>query len=311
MNSSTPGQINPAGDSDCFRLDVTASGTLTIYTTGTTNTYGYLLDGSGHILASDEDSGESLNFLISHNVSAGTYYVRVRHFSEMGTGAYTLVSEFEPEVEKIRKQFGLKLIYHPDCDFDEDDFLASPIFQDPLAVSYETHTTEDNGDVQGISTVWDDHYIKLKIDISINRKKEQILSEIEEFIESSRIEAGILEPGEKEPDRRPLRMNKATFQTATMAWDLHRQGKTDTEIIKALWPKDYAERVGDDIYDQEKKYIQLLDQYEREGDPDPQARAWREAYGVGKSGLGGLHVRVEDKVRRMKKLLEEFGPIKV
>jgi len=97
-NSTTAGSIETAGDNDYFRIDVPAGGgTLTVYTTGSTDTYGYLLNSAGTTLAYNDDYG-SLNFRISQTVVAGTYYVRVRHYSGTGTGAYTLVSQFAPPV---------------------------------------------------------------------------------------------------------------------------------------------------------------------------------------------------------------------
>jgi hypothetical protein len=93
-NSSTQAQVDPSGDNDFFRVDVPAAGTLTVYTTGSTDTFGYLLDDHGTIVYSDDDGGSGGNFLITQQVTAGTYYVRVRHYSSSGTGPYTLVSEY-------------------------------------------------------------------------------------------------------------------------------------------------------------------------------------------------------------------------
>ncbi|MBM3852705.1 MAG: hypothetical protein FJ399_06075, partial [Verrucomicrobia bacterium] len=89
LNSTTNGAINPAGDVDFFRVQMSAAGTLLIYTTGSTDTYGRLLNSSGVELARNDDSSD-LNFRLSHSVGAGTYYVAVRHYSSAGTGAYAL-----------------------------------------------------------------------------------------------------------------------------------------------------------------------------------------------------------------------------
>jgi len=82
------GAINYAGDEDFFRL-VCPPGTLTAYTTGTTDTYGYLLDASGSVLTYNDDNPYP-NFRFSYDVPGGTYYIRVRHYSSTGTGGYTL-----------------------------------------------------------------------------------------------------------------------------------------------------------------------------------------------------------------------------
>ena len=94
-NGSHSDAIDPAGEEDVYRITVTGSGTLTVYSTGSTDVYGYLLSSSGSELASDDDSGQGYNFQISHSVSAGTYYVRVRHYSTTGTGDYSISSSFD------------------------------------------------------------------------------------------------------------------------------------------------------------------------------------------------------------------------
>ena len=86
LNGSFEESIDSGGEEDVYRISVIGSGTLTVYSTGSQDLYGHLLDGSGNALASDDDSGDNANFRISHSVSAGTYYVRVRHYSNSDTG---------------------------------------------------------------------------------------------------------------------------------------------------------------------------------------------------------------------------------
>lgn len=92
-NTSLGGAIDYAGDEDYFRVDLTSSGTFTAYTTGSTDTYGYLLNSSGSTLTSSDDNPYP-NFNFSYSVSAGTYYIRLRHYSSSGTGGYTLYTSF-------------------------------------------------------------------------------------------------------------------------------------------------------------------------------------------------------------------------
>ncbi|MFN7953355.1 MAG: PPC domain-containing protein [bacterium] len=92
------GAINPAGDQDYFRYVITSAGILDISTTGSTDTFGALYDGSCRAISgASNDDGEGsygYNFHISIAVSPGTYYIRVRHYSSSGTGSYSLVSGF-------------------------------------------------------------------------------------------------------------------------------------------------------------------------------------------------------------------------
>ena len=86
LGSSTSGSLSE-GDEDLFVIEMSDSGTLTAYTTGSTDTYGSILDSSGNILDDDDDGGRGFNFRVSTSVSAGTYYIRVEGFE---TGDYTL-----------------------------------------------------------------------------------------------------------------------------------------------------------------------------------------------------------------------------
>ena len=76
LGSSTMGSLSE-GDVDYFRVEMSSAGTLTAYTTGSTDTQGYILDSSGNVLDYNDDGGEGFNFRVSAPVSAGTYYIRV------------------------------------------------------------------------------------------------------------------------------------------------------------------------------------------------------------------------------------------
>ena len=86
LGSSTDGSLSE-GDEDLFVIEMSDSGTLTVYTTGSTDTYGFIFDSSGDVLAENDDGGEGWNFRVSASVSAGTYYIQVGGFE---TGDYTL-----------------------------------------------------------------------------------------------------------------------------------------------------------------------------------------------------------------------------
>jgi hypothetical protein len=88
INTSVSGMINFGGDYDYFKLVLPESGSLTVGTTGSIDTLGYLKDDSCADITSDDDSGADLNFLIATNVAAGSYYVAVRHFNSISTGDY-------------------------------------------------------------------------------------------------------------------------------------------------------------------------------------------------------------------------------
>lgn len=91
LNGSLEGSIDAEGEIDEYQITVTDSGTLTIYSTGSTDVYGYLLDSSGKQLDS------SNVFDTSYLVRAGTYYVRVWRDDNSDTGNYAIACWLELE----------------------------------------------------------------------------------------------------------------------------------------------------------------------------------------------------------------------
>jgi uncharacterized caspase-like protein len=89
--------INPAGDVDVYRIDFPTAGRFTIFSEGSTDTYGCLLSSSGLSLACHDDvSATNRNFSITQEVSRSTLYVSVRHYNRYLKGSYTLRTQFIP-----------------------------------------------------------------------------------------------------------------------------------------------------------------------------------------------------------------------
>ena len=87
------GTLETVGDRDVFRI-ATGSGTLRAYSNGPSDTYGRLFDANGSLLAFNDDSGNSVNFLMEADVQAGVHYVDVGGFADSSTGPYTVSIEF-------------------------------------------------------------------------------------------------------------------------------------------------------------------------------------------------------------------------
>jgi len=80
--------IYSSGASKYFRFVPLTSGVYTFYSSGSADSYGYLLDASGNELIRDDDSGDSLNFSFAYNLIAGrTYYLRAAMYNTK-TGSY-------------------------------------------------------------------------------------------------------------------------------------------------------------------------------------------------------------------------------
>ena len=89
LGTSVAGRIDPGDDADYFRLQLSQSTAVAIYTTGSLDTIGSLQDSSGGQVDSDDDGGIESNFRIEADLSAGTHYVAVESYSS-DTGNYTL-----------------------------------------------------------------------------------------------------------------------------------------------------------------------------------------------------------------------------
>jgi hypothetical protein len=89
---SYPGRIEHAGDVDVFRVVVPQNkGTLSLWTTGGTDTIGTLLDDEGRTIRSVNDvQSDGPDFGITQTLDPGTYHLMVAHREAQGTGPYTL-----------------------------------------------------------------------------------------------------------------------------------------------------------------------------------------------------------------------------
>ncbi len=90
--ASLSAAISAANESDVFRFHVSSSGEFTVETNGTTDTFMTLYGPNSQTLevATDDDSGASLNAKITASLGVGEYFVRVRHYSSARTGAYEI-----------------------------------------------------------------------------------------------------------------------------------------------------------------------------------------------------------------------------
>jgi len=94
-NANTPAALERRGDIDYFRVDVTQAGTLTVFTDGETDTFGYFGGADGRWLSRNDDTGGNVNFRIVRQVAPGTYYVAVTGGeNRSATGPYTLRVRF-------------------------------------------------------------------------------------------------------------------------------------------------------------------------------------------------------------------------
>ena len=98
LDSSYSESIDPAGDNDYFKLDLSGQSGSTdvhIYTTGDTDTTGTLFDDSDppEQLDQNDDSFRTTNFSLLMSLEPGIYYVVVGGYNNISTGDYTIHAE--------------------------------------------------------------------------------------------------------------------------------------------------------------------------------------------------------------------------
>jgi len=94
VTETIDGFIDAGGEVDSYiielRDDLASNVVLELKSTGGTDTYGSLYDADGNLLATDDDSGPSLNFKIAGSIPTGLYLVEVRGYDANTSGDYTL-----------------------------------------------------------------------------------------------------------------------------------------------------------------------------------------------------------------------------
>ena len=94
-NGARSGLIDPGGDTDYFKIELSEATDLVIRTTGLVgDTVGTLLNSDGTEILAFNDDGylwpSRLQFLIRTRLDAGVYYIEVEGFDSDDTGFYTL-----------------------------------------------------------------------------------------------------------------------------------------------------------------------------------------------------------------------------
>ncbi len=84
--------ISKAGTVRYYKFKPSSAMTVTFYSTGDCDTYGYVYNSSLSQLASDDDSGDNRNFKISYSLSANTAYIfSCKLYSSSATGSFKIM----------------------------------------------------------------------------------------------------------------------------------------------------------------------------------------------------------------------------
>ena len=93
IGSSSTGLIELGGDVDVFRFDLKYPITVLTKSFGGTDVYAEILDNAGQLLASDDNSKDSNNFMMKIPLLPGPHFLRIKHYSVDGTGDYVMTLE--------------------------------------------------------------------------------------------------------------------------------------------------------------------------------------------------------------------------
>ena len=94
--SATVGELENTSDTDAFRFEVAERGVTRVGSSGETDVVVTLLSEDGSIWIADDDGGQGTNFSITAKLAPGVYFLLVRGFGGITTGAYSLDITFSP-----------------------------------------------------------------------------------------------------------------------------------------------------------------------------------------------------------------------
>jgi secreted trypsin-like serine protease len=95
LGGNAIGNLEVGNDMDVFKVMLTAAGTVTINSTGSTDVVGTLLSSTGATLATDDSGNGAPNFRLTHTATAATtLFVRVSGKTAATTGGYGLNATF-------------------------------------------------------------------------------------------------------------------------------------------------------------------------------------------------------------------------
>ncbi len=97
LGSSISGNLETGGDVDVLKIMLTAAGTVTVSSSGSTDVVGTLLSGTGATISSDDSSAGAPNFRLTYTATAATtLFVKVSGKTTTTTGGYGVTAAFSP-----------------------------------------------------------------------------------------------------------------------------------------------------------------------------------------------------------------------
>ncbi|MGM9549390.1 MAG: leucine-rich repeat protein [Faecousia sp.] len=95
LDTLMPASITTAGSYQFFRFQPTVTHAYTFESTGDYNTYGYLYDADGNLIASSSYGGSGSNFRLSYTLQAGEIYYLGAKFSSSITGSFDVILTYK------------------------------------------------------------------------------------------------------------------------------------------------------------------------------------------------------------------------
>jgi hypothetical protein len=220
-------------------------------------------------------------------------YVEFCKKNEFDENGWLIITDVNAENANMLKQrFGVMNVLS--CEIDPDDWQLTYLFK--------TATRAVTRVSNGVDKLPETH---IRVDIDTRAPFTEIAKDIKHWLRLRKITRKTTRENSKgQPFNRPYPFKKFDPKSDLVAfevWDLVQQGKKTAEIAKILWPDEYSK-----ADKQENKYQELIKKYKNvNGLEDFQSRAYEDVYKDVYS-YNTLLKRVDEKKRRMEKLLDQF-----